>query len=251
MAEKNIKLVLSYDGTDFHGWQRQKTRISLQGTIEEALIKIFGTQINLTGCGRTDAKVHALNYVANFKIETRLSPPTITKALNANLPSSIVIKNAMIVSSDFHSRYDAKTKRYRYLITPHYSPFLEHYALYVRSTLNIDKMRQASKTLIGQHDFTSFRASGSSNTGTIRKVKTISFKEHKYLLEPDWNILSISIEANGFLYKMARNIVGTLLEIGKGILKPSQAKKILDAKDRGKAAATPPAHGLYLVRVKY
>ncbi|RKY30561.1 MAG: tRNA pseudouridine(38-40) synthase TruA [Candidatus Omnitrophota bacterium] len=251
MREKNVKLILSFDGSGFYGWQRQKDKISIQETIENAGLKIFGKEIKIKGCGRTDSKVHGLSYVANFKIETDLKEEEIKGAFNSNLPPSIRIKKVEIEKDDFHSRYSAKSKVYRYLITQSPSPFLQRYAYYVKEKIDIKRMEIASKYIIGKHDFTSFCASGSSVKDKVREVKRIEIKEENFTIDPEIKILIIEIEADGFLYKMARNIVGTLIEVGKGKIEPEDVKKIIEAKDRKIAPPTPPPHGLYLKQVKY
>jgi len=176
MREKNVKLILSFDGSGFYGWQRQKDKISIQETIENAGLKIFGKEIKIKGCGRTDSKVHGLSYIANFKIETDLKEEEIKGAFNSNLPPSIRIKKVEIEKDDFHSRYSAKSKVYRYLITQSPSPFLQRYAYYVKEKIDIKRMEIASKYIIGKHDFKLLSRSPRPNN-TVRIIYNIHIKE--------------------------------------------------------------------------
>lgn len=251
LFSRNFKITISYNGSSYFGWQRQKNQVSVQGVIEECLEKIFGQKIPVTGCGRTDSGAHALSYTANFRINTRLSGETIGKALNANLPATIRVKKSEEVDPEFHSRFDARSKTYRYLIADRPCPFLKNFALCVPEPLNLSAMRKAAGFLKGTHDFTSFQSAGSTVRNPVRKITSISFRKKQYSLDPDVHILAIEIEASGFLYKMARNIIGTLLAVGRGELLPAEVKKILRARDRTKAPAPVPASGLYLKEVEY
>jgi len=223
----------------------------VQETIEKTALKIFGKDIKIKGCGRTDSKVHGICYVANFKIETDLKEEEIKEAFNSNLPFSIRIKKVEFERDNFHSRYSAKSKVYRYLITEFPSPFLEGYAYYLKGKLDIEKMKIASRYIVGKHDFTSFCASGSSVENKVREVKRIEIKKERFTLDPEIKILVIEIEADGFLYKMARNIVGTLVDVGRGKIAPEEVRKIIEARNRKIAPPTLPPYGLYLKEVKY
>jgi len=249
--EKNIKLTLAYNGNYFYGWQKQKDSVSVQQTIEDAVKKISGEKVNVIGCGRTDSKTHALSYIANFRIQTRLDVKEIKNALNANLPFSILIKKVEATDANFHSRYNAKSKIYRYLITLTPSPFLKNLTYLIKQPIDIQKMEKGAVYFIGKHDFASFQSAGSPVKNTVREIKKISFKWEKFTFNSEIKILAVEIEANGFLYKMARNITGTLIEVGKGKIKPEKVKEILEALDRKKAPAPVPAYGLYLKKVKY
>ena len=261
---RNIKLIIEYDGTNYAGWQIQKSPQSIvhspqtktiQETIEKVLEKILQEKVKVTGSGRTDSGVHALAQTANFRTSSPLPVSKIQKALNSLLPKDISIKEAEEADKDFHSRYSAKSKTYRYFIlnSETRSAFLNKYAWHIPYRLNVSLMRKEAGALLGRHDFKSFCASGSSVKTTVRTIKKISVKE---ALSPQLSALSspaiiIEIEANGFLYNMVRNIVGTLVEIGRGKFPEGNLKKILLAKNRKQAGPTAPAQGLFLVEVKY
>jgi len=244
---KNFKLVIEYDGTRYHGWQRQKDDRSIQGEIEKALETITGNKVTLIGSGRTDAGVHALGQVANFECETRIEPAALKNALNSLLRDDIVIRACETVSASFHARYDAKSKVYQYRILNRALPAAigRQYAWFIRKTLNKEAMRTAITHIIGRHDFKSFEGTGSVRQHTIRQVFSAD------LIEQDGRFLILQIEADGFLRYMVRNIVGTLVDVGLGKLSPHGFKRILDSKDRSQASATAPAHGLTLIRVNY
>jgi len=251
MPLKNVKISLSFDGTHFYGWQKQKDKTTVQEEIEKGIKKITGVETKITGCGRTDAGVHAINYVANFKIETRLTPEEIKNALNSVLPEEIFIKKVEFVEENFHSRYSAKRKTYLYLISNQKTPFLKNKSFYLKGNLDIDKMKKAAKYFIGKKDFSSFKAAGSSVKNPVREIFKITINKENFCLDPDVKILKIEIEGDGFLYKMARNIVGTLIEVGRGKIEPEEVKKIIEKKDRKFAPPTAPSCGLYLKEVKY
>lgn len=249
---RNLKLTIEYDGTNYCGWQVQNSHKSIQGTIERTLQKILQEKIKLIASGRTDAGVHALAQVANFKTRKNIAASKLRFALNGNLPKDIVITKIEEVALDFNSRYSAKAKTYRYLILNRsYPSALLNKRVYVYPyPLNIKLMRQAAVCLLGRHDFKSFCASGSSVKSTVRNIKKISIRamlaNHK--LGP---LIAIDIEANGFLYNMVRSIVGTFLDIGRAKISRGSMKRILKARDRKLAGSTAPAHALYLMGVKY
>ncbi len=261
---RNIKLVIEYDGTNYAGWQMQKSpqsivhspqKRTIQETLEKNLQRILQEKIKVTGSGRTDSGVHALAQTANFKTTSSLTLKKIQKALNSLLPADISIKEAWEADKDFHSRYRAKSKIYRYFILngETKSAFLHKHAWHIPYQLDVRLMRKESKVLAGRHDFKSFCASGSSVKTTIRTIKKISVKE---ALSQQPSALSspaiiIEIEANGFLYNMVRNIVGTLVEIGRGRFKEGDLRRILLARNRKQAGPTAPAQGLFLAEVKY
>jgi len=249
---KNIKLTLSYNGANFSGWQNQKSGRTIQETIEKAIKKITGETVKLTGCGRTDSGVHAISYTANFKTSSRLAPEQIKNALNATLPEDIRIKTASIAKPDFHSRYDAKRKTYRYLILcGEESPFLRGFVCNVKGELDITRMKKAAAHFLGEHDFSAYQAAGSAIRNTTRKIYKITIKKERFTLDPSIKLIAIEITANGFLYKMARNIIGTLLYVGKGKLSPDAIPSILKSLDRRQSPPTSPSSGLYLKQVIY
>jgi len=244
----NICLTICYDGTHYAGWQIQKNAKTIQSEIEKALKKILKERVRVIASGRTDAGVHAKRQVANFKTNKNFQLKNLTSALNKNLPKDISIIKAQKVSPKFHSQYDAKSKLYRYTILNSNTddPFTRPYYLKVRYELDFPLMRKEAKTLIGRHDFKSFQAKSSTSPikNTVRTIKNIALKKEK-------NFIIIDIEANGFLHHMVRNIVGSLIEIGRGYLPKGSMKKILISKDRKKAGPTACARGLMLIKVSY
>ena len=253
MKLRNLKLTMEYDGTHFHGWQVQDpAKRTIQDEIEKILKIIFKKKIHLFGSGRTDSGVHALGQVANFKIGSTMPITEILKALNGNLPEDIVVLNAQDVPLDFHAQYKAKRKIYRYKICnrPVRCALQRQFCLYLPQKLNLAAMRKESRYLLGRKDFRSFAASdphsekeGKKKT-TIRRIFRLEIRKKK-------DIVTIDIEANGFLYKMARTIVGTLLKVGLKKWKEGSIKAILKAKNRTLAAPTAPARGLCLLKVSY
>ncbi len=245
------KLTLEYDGAKFCGWQIQEKSIrTVQGELKKALDLIFKEPVIVIGAGRTDSGVHATAQTAHFKTSRAIEPKTLIRALNANLPDDIAVLTAQRTRNDFHAQFNAKSKIYRYTILNQQNKRVKGKGLYyhVPQPLDIPLMKRESKTLIGRHDFRSFVANdpqpNSKTKGTIRTIKKISFKQSQ-------GFLYIDIEADGFLYKMVRNIVGTLVRIGLKRMPQRSLKKILRAKCRESAGPTAPAQGLCLVKVKY
>jgi tRNA pseudouridine38-40 synthase len=244
---KNFKLIIEYDGTQYHGWQLQKQDRTIQGEIEQAVLLMTARQVRLCASGRTDAGVHACGQTANFCCETELTPEAIQKGLNSILPNDIVIKDCRSVHESFHARYDAKSKVYHYKILNRSIPAAigRQYELFVRRKLDTAAMRQAISHILGSHDFKSFEGTGSPRSHTIRNVMAAD------LIENTDGRLTFKIEADGFLRFMVRNIVGTLLDVGLGKISTEEFNKILESRDRSRAGATAPAHGLFLMEVKY
>jgi len=248
MAERmNFKIVIEYDGTHYHGWQRQKNDRTIQQEIENALTTMTGSRIPLNGSGRTDAGVHALGQVANFLCETDLSAAVFQKGLNSILPDDIVIRDCRRIDESFHARYDAKSKIYRYqILSGRVPPAIgRQYVWFIRRRLDTAAMRSAASHLVGTHDFKSFEGTGSPRSHTTRAIMTADWNE------PKDDSLIFQIEADGFLRYMVRNIVGTLVDIGLGKITPAKISDILASKNRRNASATAPAHGLFLMEVKY
>jgi tRNA pseudouridine38-40 synthase len=243
----NFKLIIEYDGSRYHGWQRQKNDRSIQGEIEKALETMTAGSVTLIGSGRTDAGVHAQGQVANFKCNTRLEPEALMNGLNSLLEDDIVIKVCEPVSATFHARYDAKSKVYHYQILNKPLPVAigRHYSWFIRKDLNREAMRAAIAQIIGRHDFKAFEGTGSARQHTTRHIYSAQLRG------PDSGLLIFQIEADGFLRYMVRNIVGTLVDVGLGKLTPRDFKRILDSKDRSQASATAPAQGLILIKVNY
>lgn len=252
---QNFRLLVEYDGTAYHGWQRQSNTRTIQGTIEAALKTMTGEPVTLIGSGRTDAGVHATGQVANFCLETRLTPDVFLKGLNSLLPPDIVIKDCAAVDETFHARYNTLSKVYDYRILnrPIPAALFRQYAWHIRRPLDLKAIRTAMLCLKGQHDFSAFEAAGSSRSHAVRTVIDVDLTGHEVRLAPkdaDGYVV-FSIEADGFLRHMARNIVGTLVGVGLGEISPEAFEEILISKDRKQAGATAPAHGLFLREVKY
>ena len=245
-----FKMTLAYDGTNYAGWQIQAGPITIQQTLEEALQKITGVPIRIVASGRTDAGVHAFGQVVSFASSTQLSCHDLRNALNAITPHDLFVREVSNAPDGFHAIRDATSKRYRYIIQDGLDMdiFSRGFSWHVRSILNESAMQQAATFLIGQHDFASFQAAGSERATTIRKVIDLSV-ERKSAELSDRIILEIS--ADGFLYNMVRNIVGTLVEVGKGHKPAAWIKEVLAAKDRRAAGTTAPAQGLFLLSVDY
>jgi tRNA pseudouridine38-40 synthase len=241
----NIKLVIEYDGTNYAGWQQQKKEKTVQETLKKAIENVVNEEITLYGSGRTDAGAHALGQVANFKTKSNLPTSKLVQAINFYLPNDIVVKSARKVSEEFHSQYSTKSKIYRYTILNNNtgSAINRNFCYYYNGDLNIEKMQKASKALLGRHDFSAFK-SRSDNISNIRTIKKLEIKKKgKHLL--------FTIEADGFLYKMVRSIVGTLLEVGKGKMTITEFKRVSRSGIRSLAGATVPSKGLCLLKVKY
>lgn len=243
----NFKITIEYDGTAYHGWQRQAEDRTIQGELENALMAMTGDSITVTGSGRTDAGVHALNQVANFRCATLLTSEVFLKGLNSLLPDDIVITSCKVVPEKFHARYDVKSKVYHYKILNRLIPaaICRQYAWHIRKKLDLIAMQEALCCIIGSHDFKSFEGSGSPRAATVRRIISadLSKADHDYMV--------LKIEGDGFLKFMVRNIVGTLVDVGLGKITPEDFKKILASKDRNLAGITAPAHGLFLMEVKY
>jgi len=241
---QNYRMILSYDGTDFHGWQRQLNKRTVQDTIEKALFKITKNKVAVIGAGRTDKGVHALAQVANFKTTLILKEEEFTRALNSTLPNDIRVISMEKVALDFHAREMALSKVYQYRIfnSPLITPFLMRYVLHWSAPLDLEKMKKAAELFIREDDF-----SGFSSNRFLNPVRRVT--ESK--VEKRGDEIIYTIEANGFLRYMARTIVGTLLEIGRGKAEPEIIEEIFRKKERHLAGPTAPARGLCLIKVKY
>ena len=243
---RNIKLTIEYDGKDFNGWQRQPDKLNIQGEIEKAIKEITGENIDLVASGRTDAGVHSLGQIANFKTSSKLPVEKIPIAINTKLKRSIRILRAEEVEEEFHSRYSCKKKTYRYIINNSKNGTAIYRNLQYNFSEKLDeaKMNEAIKCFIGEYDFKAFKASGTSSKSSVRTIYSGS------VIRKD-DLVIIQITGNGFLYNMVRIIAGTLVEVGVGKLKPIDIKKIIESKDRQNAGKTLPPQGLYLVNVSY
>lgn len=244
-----MKLTVQYDGTGYVGWQRQASGTSIQGLLEDALRPIEGAPVTVHGAGRTDAGVHALAQVCSLSLSAAIDAATLVRALNAVLPQDVRVTSAEEVSQDFHARFSATGKIYEYRIVnaPFASPFVCRYAWHVIPPLDVASMREGSARLTGEHDFAAFQGAGSEVHTAVRRVRSI---EWSGTAAPD-RTLVMRIEGDGFLRHMVRNIVGTLVDVGLGRRPVDAIGEILASRDRGRAGATAPAHGLFLVAVVY
>lgn len=243
---RNIRLTIEYNGANFYGWQKQKDKRTVQGEIEKAIFSLTGVEVCLEGSGRTDKGVHALAQVANFLVESKIPTSNFKGALNNLLPSDVRIKKVEEVSMEFHSRFSAKKKTYKYVVQVGGEPSAvacNHLAFYPYS-VTFEKILNASKMLIGRHNFKGFCSADTSVTNFERTIYDITVKKQgrKFVFE---------ISGNGFLYNMVRIIVGTLLDVGRGSLDESDVEKALTEHDRNFSGVTMPACGLYLKKVEY
>jgi tRNA pseudouridine38-40 synthase len=247
VGKKNIKLILGYDGTCYHGWQRQKNGVSIQAVVEEKIQVMVGEPVKLIASGRTDAGVHAVSQVCNFITGSNIGAEAIKKGLNSLLPNDIHVKEAETVPLEFHARYNAKSKIYEYRVLNREEPdvFRRNYLWHIRMLMDTEEMAKCLSLLKGRHDFSSFRSSGSGN---IDPVRTVMGAE---LYGPEDGLLRFVLEADGFLRHMARNIMGTLVEVGLGKTNFGRFIEILESKDRRLAGLKAPAQGLFLIEVRY
>ncbi len=243
---RNIKLIIEYDGKSFNGWQKQPTKLNIQGEIEKAIEEITGEKVDLTASGRTDAGVHSLGQTANFKTESQIQIEKFAKAINSKLKKSIVIKSAEEVDERFHSRYSVKSKTYRYIInnSDNGTAIYRGLEYHIPMKLDVKKMQEAMKFFEGEHDFKGFKASGTSSKSSVRTI-------YKGEVKHEGERIIIEVTGNGFLYNMVRIIAGTLVDVGLEKIKPEEIPEIIESKDRTKAGKTLPPHGLYLLKVEY
>ena len=242
----NIKITVEYDGTNYHGWQVQANGETIQANIERALSTFFGTSVHITGSGRTDAGVHALGQVANFHAAREFERHRLLRGLNALTPPDITIKTVEAVSDAFDARRDGRSRIYEYHILNRSmpSPFYLNRAWHLHEPLDLEAMGAAIPSLLGEHDFSSFRAAGCDAAHPVRTV-------YQTFLERRGELVVYTIESTAFLRHMVRNIVGTLAEVGQGLRTAESFARLLEERDRTMAGPTAPAHGLYLLEVKY
>lgn len=242
----HLKLTLEYDGTNYHGWQLQRNAVTLQGTIETVLARLFNEPLRLRVAGRTDAGVHALGQVAAFKTTKPVDLARLQRSLNALLPSDIVVTQVEEVPDSFHPRRDALSRRYCYRIwhRPQPTALWARYAWHVPFPLDLAAMEQAAALLIGEHDFSSFQGADTVAHNPRRTVLCSTVRRED-------SFVVYEIEARSFLRHMVRNIVGTLVDVGRGTLSVGDFARIFAARDRTRAGVTAPPHGLFLVKVTY
>lgn len=244
---RNIKMIIQYDGTRYKGWQKQNENINtVQGRLEDILNKIVKEEVTLVGCGRTDAGVHALNYTANFHTNSNMSIEEMFKQINKHLPEDIALLSLKDASERFHARYNILSKTYMYRINNYFvkNIFDRRYVHNIDENLDLEKMRQCSKVLVGTHDFQSFTTLKSKTKSTVRTINYINIEENG-------NIIEIDVNGNGFLWNMVRIILGTLIEAGKGKLSATDIENILNVKKRAEAGSMVPAKALFLKDVEY
>jgi tRNA pseudouridine38-40 synthase len=270
---RTFKLILSYDGTDFSGFQRQANARSVQADLEVALTAIEGTHVTVTGAGRTDAGVHALGQVASFKLSSAIAERDLLRALNATLPQDVRVLAAEVAPPGFNARFAARSKMYRYRIsnTRVMSPFQRRFAWHISRNLDLDAMNDAARELLGEHDFSCFQATPSRRERSESKARWLPGERKRaettekrstmrtmsrscWAEEPvagGGRLLIFEIAGTGFLKYMVRAVVGTLVEVGDGRRTPASLRELLDSRDRAAAGPTAPPTGLYLVRVDY
>ncbi len=240
-------LVVQYDGTGYAGWQRQADRLTVQAEVETALQKVLGQAATVTAASRTDAGVHALGQVVAFETAVPIPVDNLVRALNDRLPQAVHIVEGGEVPGAFHPRYAASGKLYSYRILnrPLGSPFLTRYAWHVpEPVLDLGRMQDAARLLLGTHDFSAFRSAGSSVKSSVRRL-------YRFDVERYGDLIEASLEANGFLYQMVRNLMGTLVEVGSGQREPESVTRLLESRDRTQVGPPAPPEGLCLVRVFY
>jgi tRNA pseudouridine38-40 synthase len=243
---RTVKLTIEYDGTLYHGWQIQLGVITIQGVLQDRLARILGHPVCVHGAGRTDAGVHAKGQTAHFRTGNNLTPSVIMRALNALLPDDIAILEAEEMHSSFHAQFDAREKEYRYylLFQSARSAFHCRYALLAPSTLDLDRMRATLAELEGTHDFFALSTASEEKESTVRTIT-------KAVLTHEDPFVVITIRGEGFLHKMVRRIVGTLLDVGMGKFSAAQVAQILQTRDKNLAGPSVPPHGLFLMSVRY
>ena len=243
---QNFRLTLSYDGTDFHGWQVQPGLRTVQQVLEEAIQRLTGERLRVNASGRTDTGVHAVGQVVNFRSETALAPDVLLRALNAHLPEEVVVREAAEAPPDFDANRDAKRKLYRYVIHDGPVPdlFMRRYCHHSRYRLDAAAMARAAAVLRGRHDFRCFETEWPNRASSVRTVTHLALNR-----TGDW--LWLDVEADGFLYNMVRAIAGTLINVGRGFWPEDHVAALLAAGDRTLAGPTAPAGGLFLIRVTY
>lgn len=244
---KNIAMRIKYDGTNYHGWQFQENAVTVQSTVEAALGETLGSAVKVTGCSRTDSGVHALDYILNFKASTRIPMEKLPYALNYRLPPDITAVKAWEENSDFSARFSTNGKRYVYKIlnSVFKDPFFTRYSWHYPYKLNISHMKEAAECFVGTHDFKGFMASGGQQTTTVRTVRVCRVEVDDEMPE----LITVTVEADAFLYNMVRIIVGTLTEVGCGKISPDDIPKIIESRDRKCGGITAPPQGLFLKKV--
>ncbi len=244
---RHLRVTVEYDGTGLGGWQRQDNASTVQGHLEAALARLLDHPVAVVGASRTDAGVHALGQVASFRTARPIPPHGVRRGLNSLLPPAIAVTDAREVGDDFHPRFSARGKHYRYLVLarPDRSPLLAHRAWHRPQRLDVDAMAAAATAFVGERDFAALRAAGCTARTTTRRIDEVALRR------PEPGVLAVEVRGNAFLRNMVRILVGTLVDVGEGRLRAAQVPEILAGRDRTRAGQTAPAHGLYLVEVVY
>lgn len=243
---RNLKVIMAFKGTDYHGFQRQSGIKTVQQTVEEAVGSVLNEKVTIFGCSRTDKGVHANEYCFNLKTENQIRHRNFLRGINDRLPDDISLISCEDVPLDFHARYDTKAKEYIYLIhnSESKNPFTRDLALHYRRPMDIELMKKGAEHFLGTHDFLSFCSKNGEKENTVRTI-------YKFVIEKNDTAVKMTICGDGFLYNMIRIMVGTLLWINEGRLTPDDIPSIIEAKDRGSSGRTALAHGLYLNKVFY
>jgi tRNA pseudouridine38-40 synthase len=253
MAARTIRLTLAYDGTAYVGWQRQPNGTSIQALLEQALEPIEGAAVAVTGSGRTDAGVHALAQVASCRLTHPIVTAALVRALNARLPDDVRVLDGAVAPDGFNARFSATGKSYRYrvLAQPLGDPFERHYTWHVPQALDLAAMEAALAPLRGEHDFATFQGAGSDAASTVRRIDEAAVEQELPLSGRETSVVALRFTATGVLRHMVRNLVGTVVEVGRGRRPPDSVGRALAARDRAAAGVTAPPQGLFLVRVTY
>lgn len=243
---RNLLLTISYDGSNYHGWQVQKNAVTVQEVFQNAVKKLFGHNIDIKGCSRTDSGVHANKYCVSFKSDADIPCENIVMALNSYLPDDISVLSCTDVDIDFHARYNVVKKEYVYIINNSKirNPFLRNYAFWYRYDVDADYLNEQAKAFVGTYDYSGFCSANSGVEDTVRTV-------YSFEVSRKGDMVYFKVSADGFLYNMVRIMVGTLLFVNEGKIKKDELKNIILSKDRKKAGKTAPAQGLYLNDVIY
>lgn len=243
---RNLLMTIQYDGSAYHGWQVQSNALTVQEVFQNAVEKVFRSRLDIKGCSRTDSGVHANMYCVSLKTDMNIDCLGVLRAMNTALPPDIAVIDCREVPSDFHPRYSCKSKEYVYKIYNGSirNPFLQKYAFHYRYALDAELMDREAQAFLGKHDFSGFCSSRSDIEDTVRCVKNVSVKR-------EGDMVLFTVEADGFLYNMVRIMVGTLLFVNEGKIKPGELKDVIESKDRSRAGKTAPPQGLYLNRVNY
>ena len=248
-ATRQLRLVVEYDGADLAGWQRQANAPTVQGHLEQALATLLQHEVTIAGASRTDAGVHALGQVASVRTHRPIPVRGVRRGLNSLLPPAIAVTEVTEVGDDFHPRFSATGKHYRYLLLarPDRSPRWAHWSWHRPQPLDRAAMAEAAQAFVGEHDFAAFRAAGCTARTTTRRIDRVTLAP----LAEAPEVLALDVEGNAFLRNMVRILAGTLVDVGEGRLTPAQIPEILASLDRTRAGQTAPAHGLTLVAVRY